>query len=260
MKGSIILIAPLLTATTALGHFVGCFTKDVLENRQASQVLTDNSGCNAVCSALNTDFVFTYFWEDDDPNKTYCLCTNDPPNAYWLLGDCNSVDTVIVTVPCQRDHGFDLYGNCHLKEFAAVGTPVDSALACQDLCDSYPWAGVTYDTSSTPYQPLCHCYTTNTAPEFTAPPLSCYYNAFFPYFHNTQPSAVARRRLREKQAHQDGKGLCPHGMIACIVLDSNGLAYECLDVQEELESCGGCRHGEFSSSKSVNMTDKAGQE
>ncbi|WWC69639.1 uncharacterized protein I206_103582 [Kwoniella pini CBS 10737] len=250
------LMAFISVATLVSSHFVGCFTKDVLEGRSPTKVLSDNSGCDRVCSGINTDFVFEYHYEDDNPDHVFCLCTNDPPDPYWLLGDCNGEDSVIITVPYKRDHGFDLYGGCHDKSSVISSTPVDSALACWDLCNTYPFAGVTYNISTTPYTPLCNCYETNNYPEFTSPGYGCYYEAFFPYFHTVQPSAVIRRRMRAKQDFLSGHdlSLCPSGMTACKVLHGESTAYECLDIQEELESCGGCRYGEFPSHGDVKGT------
>ncbi|WWC90271.1 uncharacterized protein L201_005204 [Kwoniella dendrophila CBS 6074] len=39
--------------------------------------------------------------------------------------------------------------------------------------------------------------------------------------------------------------LCPDGLTACNLLDGDGVSYECIDTNTELESCGGCLNGQF---------------
>ncbi|WVF72440.1 hypothetical protein IAT40_007255 [Kwoniella sp. CBS 6097] len=39
--------------------------------------------------------------------------------------------------------------------------------------------------------------------------------------------------------------LCPADLTACKVLGGDDLSFECIDVTSELESCGGCLHGDF---------------
>ncbi|KAL0951173.1 hypothetical protein HGRIS_007904 [Hohenbuehelia grisea] len=43
-----------------------------------------------------------------------------------------------------------------------------------------------------------------------------------------------------KRSKSRSNSLCPSGLSACPIAGSLGQDYECLDVQEELESCGGC--------------------
>ncbi|KAL1405633.1 hypothetical protein Q8F55_009272 [Vanrija albida] len=64
-----------------------------------------------------------------------------------------------------------------------------------------------------------------------------------------EPSGAPERRRaqrRRKQALLDAEmnPYCPSGLIACRVAEGSD-GYECLDTTSELESCGGCRFGEY---------------
>nr|XP_019042923.1 hypothetical protein I302_08632 [Kwoniella bestiolae CBS 10118]OCF21853.1 hypothetical protein I302_08632 [Kwoniella bestiolae CBS 10118] len=51
---------------------------------------------------------------------------------------------------------------------------------------------------------------------------------------------------------RSSNALCPDGLTPCNILDGAGLAYECIDTDQELESCGGCRYGTFLSTGDQN--------
>ncbi|WVQ70290.1 uncharacterized protein L199_008516 [Kwoniella botswanensis] len=63
----------------------------------------------------------------------------------------------------------------------------------------------------------------------------------------TSSAAVIRKR-KDDQHKLKLEGLsqrCPHGQRACRLHEGNDEAYECIDTSHELESCGGCIHGEM---------------
>ncbi|OCF61659.1 hypothetical protein L486_01317 [Kwoniella mangroviensis CBS 10435] len=72
------------------------------------------------------------------------------------------------------------------------------------------------------------------------------------------PSAVARRANRIKRE----RSLCPKDQHACRIYGSS--EYECLNTNYELESCGGCKYGEYLGDYRrpylVNTTMSAGQD
>ncbi|WVF65358.1 hypothetical protein IAT40_000085 [Kwoniella sp. CBS 6097] len=59
-------------------------------------------------------------------------------------------------------------------------------------------------------------------------------------------SGLARRdlRMRAEQARLASQQFCPEELKACSKAGDSD-AYECIDGQRELESCGGCLHGGF---------------
>ncbi|KAI9632781.1 uncharacterized protein MKK02DRAFT_41092 [Dioszegia hungarica] len=61
---------------------------------------------------------------------------------------------------------------------------------------------------------------------------------------------TASRKLAARQNHK----YCPASLQPCRISGSNPDAYECMDTQYELESCGGCAMGEFGSSGNSTAT------
>ncbi|OCF55219.1 hypothetical protein L486_07332 [Kwoniella mangroviensis CBS 10435] len=62
------------------------------------------------------------------------------------------------------------------------------------------------------------------------------------------PSGWIRRQLKERLAREAGQkalAVCPKDMTACQTSSEDDSSFECLDVQSELESCGGCIYGSF---------------
>ncbi|KAK6902736.1 hypothetical protein I203_107995 [Kwoniella mangroviensis CBS 8507] len=62
------------------------------------------------------------------------------------------------------------------------------------------------------------------------------------------PSGWVRRQLKERLAREAGQkalAVCPKDMTACQTSSEDDSSFECLDVQSELESCGGCIYGSF---------------
>lgn len=105
----------------------------------------------------------------------------------------------------------------------------------------------------------CLCYDrTDDGP--AAPNNNCQWNSWLLYNDNLplepSPAAVRRRRLKEQQQQQNRRrfngigdrgqhhlALCPRPTLACNVPGTD--AYECINTSQELESCGGCLHGEY---------------
>ncbi|WOO82762.1 uncharacterized protein LOC62_04G006247 [Vanrija pseudolonga] len=104
----------------------------------------------------------------------------------------------------------------------------------------------------------CACYDRpNDGP--ATPSNNCQWNSWLLYNDNLplEPSPAANRRRRLKEQHQQNRrrfngigdrgqhhlALCPRPTLACAVPGTDG--YECVDTSLELESCGGCVHGEY---------------
>ncbi|WWC85298.1 uncharacterized protein L201_000160 [Kwoniella dendrophila CBS 6074] len=64
------------------------------------------------------------------------------------------------------------------------------------------------------------------------------------------PSSWVKRQAKERLQREIGQkpiAICPKGMSACRTSSNDDYGFECIDVQTELESCGGCIHGDFNS-------------
>ncbi|WWC59076.1 uncharacterized protein I303_101623 [Kwoniella dejecticola CBS 10117] len=85
----------------------------------------------------------------------------------------------------------------------------------------------------------------------------CGYGQFYGFSHSASASQNAQSRKRQqlllKAQDRKGRTYCPNKMKACVIPGSDA-SWECIDPQTELESCGGCAYGEYTSSGAVNAT------
>ncbi|WRT66948.1 uncharacterized protein IL334_003913 [Kwoniella shivajii] len=151
---------------------------------------------------------------------------------------------VSVIVPSKFANNFVWY-NCHSYSPDDRGRDVADARQCWQMCDTYAWAGVVYDPIDLG-RVSCTCYDYNDHPWYGTPATACLPGAWFIYNHDPYASAAVRRRSREKDIRSNAhSSLCPEGSSACNILDGSGLSYECIDTNQEIESCGGCTSGSF---------------
>jgi hypothetical protein len=71
-------------------------------------------------------------------------------------------------------------------------------------------------------------------------------------------SIWAKRSLREQirlDAQREAGKLCPNTARACLT-SPGAVAYECIETDDELESCGGCLYGEFGQASSLMSAAK----
>ncbi|WWD01604.1 hypothetical protein V866_008549 [Kwoniella sp. B9012] len=211
---------------------------------------TNNSMLQTTCGQQNHLYSYQFTENYTTPSyKLWCLCVDDAPNPKDMIDGCHdpTAETTDVTViiPYQLAYQFVWY-NCHAFTPTTPGTLVNSARDCFATCNPYSWAGVVYDQQD-PNVITCRCYTHDDHPWYGTSATSCLPGAWFIYNHFPQPSEAVRKRYKGVQEGKQKRELCPDGLTACSVLDSEGLAFECLDTSQELESCGGCRYGMFMS-------------
>ncbi|WWD01611.1 hypothetical protein V866_008556 [Kwoniella sp. B9012] len=234
--------------------FIGCYSyPDVLNGTSMELMPSSDVNCFLYCIASDWLYAYSHFEPSaEGGTDKYCLCSNDAPSVVNMVGDAvlctaeeNSVVSVSANVPRWRWTGGE-NGVCWgiSNGSPTLFHPVTTALECISTCTRY--ALVVYDDNSNPSG--CWCEGFRWWEETF--PTTCGFNVAFPYefkFWDTQPSNVVRRRDRERREAEARKhySLCPDGKRACNVMDSEGLSYECIHTDTELESCGGCLHGEF---------------
>ncbi|WWC86252.1 uncharacterized protein L201_001125 [Kwoniella dendrophila CBS 6074] len=102
----------------------------------------------------------------------------------------------------------------------------------------------------------------------TGPTGNCGYQINRIYFH--PPDATIsnlakrskddqKRRLSQHEQHISNNHWCPKGLTAC-QLQNDPTSFECIDTNSELESCGGCLHGDYHPPGYQNMTVSAGKD
>ncbi|WVW79563.1 hypothetical protein I302_101532 [Kwoniella bestiolae CBS 10118] len=85
--------------------------------------------------------------------------------------------------------------------------------------------------------------------------VTCGTYTWYTFTHSMEATAsgLARRMMKERlmQLKRESQTLCPQGSKACTVPGS--ASYECIDTRSELESCGGCLHGEYQATSNVTL-------
>ncbi|KAH9821802.1 hypothetical protein DFH28DRAFT_532189 [Melampsora americana] len=131
-----------------------------------------------------------------------------------------------------------------LSQLQASARLASSAFACSSACDSSICQSSSFDKKKkvctltpkqlTPTSGVLAHLIGNLALQGSG---SSDYCSLCPSKCEATPSARARRVKRSQVA----LGLCPIGLSACPISPfSSSKGYECIDTQEEIESCGGC--------------------
>ncbi|WWC61326.1 uncharacterized protein I303_103907 [Kwoniella dejecticola CBS 10117] len=229
----------LLAARLILGNYVGCFSQDVLGGQPLQDITGSGLECQTVCYQQNKIYSYGYQEHSGQANyKSWCFCTDNPPEPNYMVADCGSSGDLTVIVPYQFAYQFVWY-NCHSFVPTTPGTAVGSARDCWALCNPYSWAGVIYDQAD-PQQITCRCYQYDNHPWYGTPATACLPGAWFIYNHYPQPSGAVKRHHNRKLAGSTEAPLCPFGMTACPIPRGADGSYECVDTLIELEDCGGC--------------------
>ncbi|WWC87273.1 uncharacterized protein L201_002161 [Kwoniella dendrophila CBS 6074] len=75
---------------------------------------------------------------------------------------------------------------------------------------------------------------------------------FYGFIHSASASAASQAKKRQARDRRSPRTFCPKGLKACRIpgdVDS----WECIDPETELESCGGCRYGEYGNVGNINV-------
>ncbi|WVF70186.1 hypothetical protein IAT40_004974 [Kwoniella sp. CBS 6097] len=240
--------------------FVGCVlaTELPLFASQPQRVAT-NALCNTRCFA--NQYTYSYFIAGTLAGSN-CYCDNEgsylAASAYVLpVGGILGSDTACI--PALQATATDLrttftFQNC-VGTLTGVtvnlvtgeilgGALVDSPGACFQRCrndlNAYVIPIVPSVTSVLPsYGCVCN-------PSGVGSGILCGVGQFYRFNHAPSASGQARRRLQEAMKAETGrrKSFCPGQMEACNVPGVSD-SWECVDSSSDLESCGGCTHGDY---------------
>nr|XP_031862226.1 uncharacterized protein CI109_002191 [Kwoniella shandongensis]KAA5529298.1 hypothetical protein CI109_002191 [Kwoniella shandongensis] len=180
-----------------------------------------------------------------------CYCTETAPPLASLgsseesdgSGTCyNNMYTVFVTTTTYQFS--QCYSNVDYDPLApfAAANPEE----CLRACVTYDMAVFQYNFNANDPAFLCACAPDNLA---LSNPSACDSPSFFTYRHVAGASVnsqFAKRQLRERLVKErtSNRGVCPTPLTACKISNA-GDSFECINSNEELESCGGCINGAF---------------
>lgn len=142
------------------------------------------------------------------------------------------------------------------QDSSAPSSVVSSVDTCFNNCRNYRYA-ITKPQSGLFPSWTCKC--ANFPP--TTSGSGCTSSSNYVYLHPAAAAASGLARRAEKfEAIQKQQTLkasphCPATYTACYVSENQDDGYECIRPSSELESCGGCRYGEYDSSNSTLGVD-----
>ncbi|WVW84980.1 hypothetical protein I302_107016 [Kwoniella bestiolae CBS 10118] len=234
----------------AEGTFAGCFNYPN-GGTYTSQMTTDPEVCASYCT---TKYSSIYYMQ-------YCFCTDN----------YGTFDTRYAADPntCAPSGRNSLYVRSTTFDFANCATPgsiffdnnentqyntATDLVDCFGQCKNSRYAALAYDSTQASYTCACGDELSLQTSE------TCSTTSTLVYTHpaGAAVSGLARRNAREALRRTRQAALiqvCPKGMTACVIPGLEGAdAWECVDTQNDLESCGGCINGAYN-----NATAIAGQ-
>ncbi|OCF37749.1 hypothetical protein I316_00876 [Kwoniella heveanensis BCC8398] len=255
-----------IAALTLLGSaqaatFVGCVLAAELPLLTSSpQRAASNAVCQTNCRTAG--FAYSYYVSGLlTGNNCYCSSASAylAASAYVLpAGGILTSDTTCIAALQASATALDTtftFQNCvgtltgvtvNLVSGTILGgSIVDSPTACFQQCrndlQAYVIPIVPSVTTVLPsYGCVCN-------PSGQGTSILCGVGQFYRFTHAASASGQARRRLQEAMTISEGarrKSFCPAGLTSCNVQGVPD-AWECVDPSADLESCGGCTHGDY---------------
>ncbi|WVQ98499.1 hypothetical protein IAU59_005625 [Kwoniella sp. CBS 9459] len=237
----------LLAVSTATSEEVsiGCFKyPDVLHGAIGEWGGIFGVDCREVCTANGTIYTYEYAqWRGGPGVDIYCVCTDSPPDANLISPhqqDCvpgfTSPGDVAVSADAPGWHEVGCFpvfvpqGNATFTDF----------FGCTNHCGNHQYSIQVYRADNPVID--CQCRDNDDPWSGMAPSLNCAQGDWRVYLNTAQPSAFVRRQQKQRLLLTQAAttGLCPQGLNACMVSKDPSSGFECINVEEELESCGGC--------------------
>ncbi|WVQ65393.1 uncharacterized protein L199_003569 [Kwoniella botswanensis] len=247
----------LANVASAVNVFAGC--TDLESPSDASTetyqgFISTGPGCSEEC----TGYAYSY-WASDDA----CYCSNAGIPAANLQtgtsGTCSGTEVRVIgttfnSVSCLAFK--DLTGQ---PTFTLGPSNVAGARECLTMCRNDLKAVFGTDSeSSTGYSCVCSSDIQGTSNNV------CGTDSVYVYNHPAAAAAsgFTKRRAREEeeQRRRDAEvNPCPWGLTACAIPGLEAVdAFECIDTQNDIESCGGCIHRAYTDS-TLTMTSNVGE-
>ncbi|WRT70649.1 uncharacterized protein IL334_007647 [Kwoniella shivajii] len=236
----VILAAALLVRSAHASAYLGCIDPAAIPSPSGSTTGTDLGDCISYCSSASA--AYAYY----DNSDGACTCsTSDPAvsayeNAQDSGGTCASDQASVHFL--NTDYAFSSCSSTITSEGTARTVFVTTPAQCFTSCaGTYGSAGISHYGSTY----VCFCAQVNHADDSQVCQGATGDGGIYIYNRDVvTPTAVARRQLKERlrRALATKHQYCPSGLTACIV-GTDPEAFECVDTQADLESCGGCMNG-----------------
>ncbi|WWD20992.1 hypothetical protein CI109_105473 [Kwoniella shandongensis] len=253
--------------------FAGCINGGaVIDVDETIDNQSDANACARACYATETPRIYSffkagYFITDPEPTPRRRRDTNLDRRDQFVPPECLCTDIPVSHEVYEYGTSSQGEGYCSSDQYTSYVTASTFAFddcynsfdgdtdykgavagveGCFSLCKSDERAIIE------PIESELTCYCGNfvgDAPVTFSGPGTCGPSNFLVYSHDANSaisSGFVKRQLRERLriSSKKRRATCPAPLTACNVagvLD----AFECINVKEELESCGGCLSGDF---------------
>ncbi|WWC57481.1 uncharacterized protein I303_100013 [Kwoniella dejecticola CBS 10117] len=216
--------------------FAGCFSILPSATTQATGTFSSATACDAACPNNKHSFY--------QLSTKNCYCTDKyPSEGYFQLGTADACNNPAHYDARITHTSFTWRPTCYST--APTGLTF-SGLTGPDTClkNCGTSLGATFYVDSIDGNYQCACGQPNSFGSTAA----CGPGTYFYYYHTAAQASqgLSRRRKIEEERKRGIHTYCPKGLTPCQIEDIPG-AYECIDTNAELESCGGCLYGSLSS-------------
>ncbi|WWC72269.1 uncharacterized protein I206_106231 [Kwoniella pini CBS 10737] len=242
-------------ATKGNPLFIGCVSDQFYPNDSYDVGSFDDPiSCAQFCfdSTLHTTYS-TWTLVPDDSNRCYCHNTFPSPNEIQVgidsNGNCDSSTQSYIFITSST---FGLVG-CKSTQSSSFQVIVTSPEICIKSCKDSNYSMLS------PQLDGFHC-TCGEIEDVGPQSVDCGIGTWITYKHisgqyvNGPSGFVKRQKFNQKRLDQQNNQFCPIGLKAC-KLPNNDEAYECLNINTELESCGGCLYGDYGRSDTPTGVD-----
>ncbi|WVF72444.1 hypothetical protein IAT40_007259 [Kwoniella sp. CBS 6097] len=240
---------PVIIAQVEMEYY-GCFDyRYVVPGFLTYNLLTPGQPpCNRYCITQGNAWAYDFSnFTTGSGVSHYCACADNGPLIFEETGDRRDCNEATEASPESSDVQVFIempswdYVNCYEFDAPPGIWEDDRPASCEIHCFGNQFMLRKYFFEG---DVLCTCVDSSEYWQGLSPSNCEFTTSWYVYKHIPLPSSAAKRHQR-RNARQSTMTLCPEGFKACNIFDGQGLSYECLDVQQELESCGGCLHGEI---------------
>ncbi|WVF70002.1 hypothetical protein IAT40_004788 [Kwoniella sp. CBS 6097] len=265
-------LAFLAVPAAAFNTYMGCYNEPASEsvlitnaNLPANSALpTDSVTCGQVCQAFSSAVHYS-MWLGSSGS---CYCSTESPDArvsYLNSGNsdaCSNNGRYHARMLGTTMSLVGQYSTVTFTNSAEQPAQVNTMQECFQHCVDSTQASLRIVRAADNYF-NCYCSPITSAGTATGSTSS-----FYVYTHEAGayaepgepggPSGFVKRQMRERlqiARERALQAICPNNLTACRVSPGEGTSFECIDIQTELESCGGCAFGEYN-----NATAPLGQD
>ncbi|WWC72533.1 uncharacterized protein I206_106495 [Kwoniella pini CBS 10737] len=238
-----LIAAIMLARSIQAATYVGCLPSASIPSASTSESGVSLDECFTFCDSSTYAFY--------EAGSSQCTCGSSAGSSTnYVTSQDSSGACAADEVSTWLLHTAFSFSGCYTStgsETTMRTTFPNSPEACFTACASY--GGAAFSPMGGMY--ICQCAIDITGTDPRTCPSGAGEAGFYLYSQAIEPEPTAgnaRRALRDrrKRAQMMKHQYCPAGLTACVV-GSDQESFECVDVQSDLESCGGCMNGLYGS-------------